>query len=67
MFKKEKQDFSSLCNLLDLLLDNNKVNISNIINTKGELKTWFWHESANKSDSDSEKEGYSNVNIKKSN
>ena len=66
IFKKRKRDFSLHFNLIQSLLDNNKVNTSDINNNKREFKTWFWYKSANKSYSNYKKKRYSNVDIKKS-
>ena len=60
-FKKRRQDSSSLPNLVQPQLDDDKANTSDTSDTEGESETWFWHESANESDSDSEEEGYSDV------
>lgn len=40
--------------------EDNQVNITNTSNIKGKSGTWFWNESANKSDLNTEKDGYSN-------
>lgn len=60
-FKKRRQDSSSLPNLVQPHLDDDKANTSVTNDTEGESETWLWHESANESDSDSEEEGYSDV------
>ena len=57
-FKKRRQDSSSLPNLVQPQLDDDKANTSDTSDTEGESETWFWHKSANESDSDSEEEGY---------
>lgn len=62
-FKKRKQDFSSLSNLVQPLPDNNKANTSNTNISKGEWKIWFWHESVNKSHFNFEEERYSDIDI----
>lgn len=58
---KRRQDSSSLPNLVQPQLDDDKANTSVTSDTEGESETWLWHESANESDSDSEEEGYSDV------
>ena len=66
-FKKRRQDSSSLPNLVQPLLDDNEADTSDTNDTEGESETWFWHESANESHSDSEEEGYSDVDVEESN
>lgn len=66
-FKKQRQESRSFPNLVQPLLDDNKANKSNTTNLKGESKTWFWYDSTNESDSNSEEEGYSDVDMEKSN
>ena len=67
MFKKRRQDSSSVPNLVQPLPDDNEANTSDTTDTEGESETWFWHESANESDSDSGEEGYSDVDVEESN
>ena len=42
-------------------IDDDKLNTSDTSDTDGESETWFWNESANERDFDSEEEGYSDV------
>lgn len=66
-FKKRRQDSSSLPNLVQPLSDDNEANTSDTTHIEGKTETWFWHESANESDSDSEEEGFSDVDVEESN
>ena len=62
-FKKRRFEASSLSNSGQREIDDNKLsttdtsNTSDSSDTEGEPGTWFWNESANKSDSGSEEEG----------
>ena len=38
-------------------IDDNKLNTTDTSDTEGDSGTWFWNESVNESDSDSEEEG----------
>ncbi len=60
-FKKRKEESSSIQNLVQPQLDDDKVNTSDTSDTESESGTLFWHESANERDSDSEEEEYSDV------
>ncbi len=64
-FKRLKREMKSLAQfltyLVQLQLDDNKTNTSDTSDTESESGTWFWHESANERDSDSEEQEYSNV------
>lgn len=58
-FKKRRQDSSSVPNLVQPNLEDNKANTSDTSDTsdtEGESGTWFWHESADESESDSDEE-----------
>ena len=48
-FKKTRQESSSLPNLLQL--DDDTANTTDTSDTEGESGSWFWHKSANESDS----------------
>lgn len=41
---------------MQLQINNNKLSIADISNTKSKSETWFWNKSINKIDSNSEKE-----------
>ena len=55
-FKKRKLETSSLFKLAQLSINNNKLSIDDKSNTKNKSKIWFQNESANETNSDSEKE-----------
>ena len=44
-------------NLAQLEIDDNKLSPTDTSDTEGESGTWFWNESANESNSDTEEEG----------
>lgn len=48
-------------------MDNKKVNTRDINNTKDKLKTQLWYKNINKSDSDSKKKEYFNIDVEKLN
>ena len=41
--------------MTQIKINNNKLNITNTNNIKGEFKTWFWNNSANESSLNTEK------------
>ena len=57
VFKKRRSEASPLPNLAQLRVDDHKLSTADTADTKGESGTWFWNESANKTDLDTEKEG----------
>ena len=60
IFKKRRLEASSLLNQLNT--DDDKLStIDTSDNESDSARTWFWNESANESDSDSEEEGCNNV------
>lgn len=60
-FKKRRLEASSLSNLAQLHVDNNKLSTTDTSNEEAESRTWLWNESANETDSDSEEESSSDV------
>lgn len=65
--KKRRKNSSSLPNLVQLLLDDSKANISNTNNTKDESGTQSWYKSTNESYFSSKEERYSYMDIEKLN
>ena len=65
--KKEDKTLAHFPTLVQPLLDDNEANTNGTNDTEGESETWFWHESANESHSNSEEEGYSDVDVEESN
>ena len=55
--KKRKVEASLVLNLVQLEIDDNKLSITDISDTKGESGTWFWNESANESGLHTKEEG----------
>ena len=56
-FKKRRFEASSLSNSCQRKTDDNKLSTSDSSDTEADSGTWFWNESANEIDSDSEEEG----------
>lgn len=56
-FKNRKLDASSLPKLAQLQTDEDKFSKDDTSDKEGESGIWFWNESANETDSDSEEEG----------
>lgn len=54
--KKRKVEANLTFNSAQLEINNDKLSIADISNTKDKSKTWFWNKGANKADSDSKKE-----------
>ena len=52
--KKKKSEASSVLNSAQLEIDDDKLSTADTSDTEGESGTWFWKESANESDWDSE-------------
>ena len=56
-FKKRRSEASSLPTLDQCETDDNKLSTTDTSDTEDDSRTWFWNESANETDSDSEEEG----------
>ena len=56
-FKKRKLEASSLHESAQPQIDDDKLSTDDTSDTEGESAIWFWNESANEIDSDSEEEG----------
>ena len=56
-FKKRRSEASSLPTLDQCEIDDNKLSTIDTSDTEDDSRTWFWNESANKTDSDSEEQG----------
>ena len=56
-FKKRRSEASSLLTSDQCEIDDNKLSTSDTSDTEDDSRTWFWNESANESDSDSEEGG----------
>lgn len=55
-FKKKKLEASSLPRLAQLQIDDDELSTDDISNTEGKAKIWFWNESTNETDLNSEEE-----------
>lgn len=62
-FKKRRLKASSPFTSVQLDIDNNKLSTTDINNEEAESVTYFWNESANETNSDSEEEGYDDVDV----
>ena len=60
-FKKRRLEASSLPNSARLQIDNDKLSTGDTSDTDGESGIWFWNESANETNSDSEDEDEGDV------
>ena len=56
-FKKRRSEAGSLLTLNQCEIDDKKLSTSDTSDTEDDPRTWFWNESANESDSDSEEGG----------
>lgn len=64
LFKKRISKTSSIYNLLQLSIDNDKPNTTNTSKKKAETATWFWNKSANKTDLNLKNEGSRDIDRK---
>ena len=65
VFKKRRLEASPLLNSEQLNTDDNKLSTIDTSDDESDsAETWFWNESANETDSDSEEEGCNNVDKK---
>lgn len=55
--KKKKVEANFILYLAQLEINDDKLSTTDTSNTEGKSGTWFWNESANKSDSDFKREG----------
>lgn len=55
--KNKEIEASLFLNSMQLEINDNKLNIADINDTKGKFETWFYNKSTNKVDSDSGEEG----------
>lgn len=56
VYKKRRSEANSLPNSAQLRVDDRKLSTADTTDTEGESGTWFWNESANETDSDTEDE-----------
>ena len=65
VFKKRRLEASPLLNSEQLNTDDDKLSTIDTSDDESDFaETWFWNESANETDSDSEEEGCNNVDEK---
>ena len=57
VFKKRRLEARSLSKSAQPKVDDDKLSTVNTSDTEDESETWFWHESANETNSDTEEEG----------